>query len=146
MVGFNWVYKKSKLNRWCINTLPVKFFVPDLSNNNSSIYDRKLCFFRVKSLSINIFEICFPQKYIISSLKSDGIRSATLQLLFSSKSRPKPEDFVFPSWKLYDHAPRGLPLFCPVVQGMLTHYKARAGIMKGEFLPCGSLKILKYKT
>jgi hypothetical protein len=138
MAGFNWVYKNNQLIRWCQNSLPAGLFVSLLSCFNPFLRVAKERFFTTKPLWINLYEICFPQKYIILPMQSGGIRSAVLLLLFSSKSRPEPADCVFSFREMLRSCPSadGLTLSRPVLlQGIRTQNNKLTGIMKGEFNP-----------
>jgi len=133
-VGFNCVYKINQQNRRCQITLPTTVFVFSVSIFNPYNHTAKRLISATKLLWISLFEICFPQKYIKFPIKSDGIRSVILQLLFSSKNRPKPADNVFPYGKLYDHTRYGLPLICPVYCREYEHITtSRQGLRKENF-------------
>jgi len=117
MVGFNWVYKNNHLIRWCNYSLPSDFIVFFSSQSNPYLLSQKRILSTIKTLWISIQEICFPQKYIIKSMQSGGIRPANLQLLFSSKSRPELADCTFSHLGMLRPCPSadGLLLICPVV-------------------------------
>jgi hypothetical protein len=134
MVGFNWVYKIYQRIRWCKTSTLVTIFVSFVSNFNPYIYTAKRTLSTIKLLWMSLFEICFPQKYINFPIKSGGVRSVILQLLFSSKNGPEPADNVFPYGKLFDHTRYGLPLFCPVYCREYEHITIRRqGLRKENF-------------
>jgi hypothetical protein len=117
MVGFNWVYKNNQLIRWCQNSLPAILFVSFLSSFKAFLRVVIEVLFAIKTLWINLYEICFPQKYIILPMQSGGIRSAVLLLLFSLKSRPEPAECGFSEIEILRSCPSadGLsltPCFC----------------------------------
>ena len=117
MVGVSWVYKFIQLIRWCQLALSSKFILYLSSLYNPSFFTDKSFFSTINTLWINIYEICFPQKYIINSKKSGGIQSAKLQLLFSSKCRLEPAECIFPFGKVNMRTRLGLFLSCPVYSG-----------------------------
>ena len=136
MVGFNWVYKNNQLNRWCQYTLPVNLFVSFISFFISSHAVKQLSS-TSNILWINLNGICFPQKYIVLSMQSDGFRPANLQLLFSSKSRPEPAECSFSSFGMLRPclSADGLPLVYPFLKGIQLQYNVQTGSTKGEFNP-----------
>lgn len=133
MVGFNWGSKNNQLSRWCNHTLQVVFLFPSYSLFSSSTITSKQFSSTIKALWISIYEICFPQKYIIKAMHSGGIRPANLQLLFSSKRRRKPADCAFfrlgivrPSFR---QLAEGLPLILPcITQGYEYNTTNRQGV------------------
>jgi hypothetical protein len=117
MVGFNWVYKNNQLFRWCQHSLPVVFFVSFLSFFNPFLRVVNEISSMVNSLWINLYKICFPQKYIILPMQSGGVRSAILLLLFSLKSRPEPAECGFSEIEILRSCPSSdgfslTPCFC----------------------------------
>jgi hypothetical protein len=127
MEGFNWVYKNIQLFRWCQVTLPASVFDSLLSQFNHSIVNNIQYRFVSNNLWINLFEICFPQKYMFYQMQSGGNYTADLQLLFSSKGSIKPADCILSVKKLYDPSPSvdGLPLICPVLSRECEHNTKR---------------------
>ena len=98
MVEFYRVYKNNHEYRWCENPLPVSLFAPFISRfTPAPLHETQRSHTR-NPLWFSLYEICFPQKYMINPMQFGGIRTAILQLLFSSKDSPVPADRFFSRW------------------------------------------------
>jgi hypothetical protein len=113
MAGFNWVYKINQWFGWCIYSLPANL----LSFFNTAVACSVKRFNHgissAQPLYASFYEICFPQKYMT---QSGGFRPANLQLLFSSESRPEPEDCFSLYREMYP------TLACPPVGGRIASF------------------------
>lgn len=106
MVEFYRVYKNNHEYRWCELTLPVGLFAPFISRFTPAPLNEKQRSHTRNPLWFSLHEICFPQKYMINPMQFGGIRTAILQLLFSSKDSPVPADRCF--------SPMGIVRTCPL--------------------------------
>jgi hypothetical protein len=141
IVGFNWNFKINQFNRWCKSSLPVKLFVLFFSLFNPSIIKEKQLYSTGNTLWIKLYEICFPQKYIIYPMKSVGVRSAILQLLFSAKSRPEPAVCLFPHWGIVRSCPLRVASDLPCTFRGYEHNTIRMqGLRKENFNPVSKRK------